>query len=293
MKLSICAILRRAAAVRARRLPRLRRAARLHPRRAGADDARAARRRHASTPASRPDERWRRCVNAEAAGCNWLVPAASAEDPRCPACRLNRNLADMHGAEEPSRSGGCSNAPSGGCSTRCCASALPIASQKDGEARGLAFDFLEGSRGAPVMTGHANGLITINISEADSAERERQRVALGEPYRTLLGHMRHEAGHYYWDLLVARRRPASTRAGRSSATRRESYGEALEALLRARPEAGLGGRLRQRLRDDAPLGGLRRDLDPLSAHGRHARHRRELRALGQPQGRRGSARTPR
>ena len=74
---------------------------------------------------------------------------------------------------------------------------VPIASQKDGEARGLAFDFLEGSRGAPVMTGHANGLITINISEADSAERERQRIALGESYRTLLGHMRHEAGHYY------------------------------------------------------------------------------------------------
>ncbi len=80
---------------------------------------------------------------------------------------------------------------------------LPVASKKDGEPRGLAFDFLEGSRGAPVMTGHANGLITVNISEADSAERERQRVALGEPYRTLLGHMRHEAGHYYWDLLVA------------------------------------------------------------------------------------------
>ena len=79
---------------------------------------------------------------------------------------------------------------------------LPIASKKDGEARGLAFDFLEGSRGAPVMTGHANGLITVNILEADDAERERQRVALGEPYRTLLGHMRHEAGHYYWDLLV-------------------------------------------------------------------------------------------
>ena len=52
------------------------------------------------------------------------------------------------------------------------------------------------------MTGHDDGLITINIAEADSAERERRRVELGEPYRTLLGHLRHEVGHYYWDVLV-------------------------------------------------------------------------------------------
>ena len=114
---------------------------------------------------------------------------------------------------------------------------MPIASQKDGEARGLAFDFLEGSRGAPVMTGHANGLITINISEADSAERERQRLALGEPYRTLLGHMRHEAGHYYWDLLVAD-------GGRLEECRalfgdeRESYAEALERYYEHGPKPG-------------------------------------------------------
>jgi hypothetical protein len=25
---------------------------------------------------------------------------------------------------------------------------------------------------------------------------------LREPYRTLLGHFRHEVGHYYWDRLV-------------------------------------------------------------------------------------------
>ena len=53
-----------------------------------------------------------------------------------------------------------------------------------------------------MLTGHDDGLITINVAEADSAERERRRVELGEPYRTLLGHLRHEVGHYYWDLLV-------------------------------------------------------------------------------------------
>jgi hypothetical protein len=53
-----------------------------------------------------------------------------------------------------------------------------------------------------VLTGHAGGLITINIEEADDAIRERIRTELHEPYRTLLGHLRHEIGHYYWDRLI-------------------------------------------------------------------------------------------
>ncbi len=53
------------------------------------------------------------------------------------------------------------------------------------------------------MTGHAGGLITLNVAEADDPERERQRKSMGEPYRTLLGHFRHEIAHYYWDRLVA------------------------------------------------------------------------------------------
>jgi hypothetical protein len=52
------------------------------------------------------------------------------------------------------------------------------------------------------MTGHDNGLITIALEEADDAERERRRTQMGEPYRTLLGHFRHEVGHYFWDVLV-------------------------------------------------------------------------------------------
>ena len=59
------------------------------------------------------------------------------------------------------------------------------------------------SRARPrVMTGHDNGLITIALAEADDAAREKSRVSLHEPYRTLLGHFRHESGHYYWDRLV-------------------------------------------------------------------------------------------
>jgi hypothetical protein len=52
------------------------------------------------------------------------------------------------------------------------------------------------------MTGHDNGLITLNIEEARSSTREKIREQMGEPYRTILGHLRHEVGHYYWDRLI-------------------------------------------------------------------------------------------
>lgn len=84
---------------------------------------------------------------------------------------------------------------------------LPITSRSNDE-KGLAWDFLADSQvgmaSTPVMTGHFDGVITINIAEADDDERERRRVALHEPYRTLLGHFRHEVGHYYWTMLVER-----------------------------------------------------------------------------------------
>jgi hypothetical protein len=56
--------------------------------------------------------------------------------------------------------------------------------------------------GPKILTGHDEGKITIALQEANDAERERRRVAMGEPYRTLLGHFRHEVGHHYWDILV-------------------------------------------------------------------------------------------
>jgi hypothetical protein len=70
--------------------------------------------------------------------------------------------------------------------------------------RGLAFDFLRSPADGPrVLTGHAGGIITVNIEEADNPTRERIREEMHEPYRTLLGHLRHEVGHYYWDRLIA------------------------------------------------------------------------------------------
>jgi len=69
----------------------------------------------------------------------------------------------------------------------------------------LTFDFLATPLDATtpkVMTGHEHGLITVALDEADDAEREKRRTVMHEPYRTLLGHFRHEVGHYYWDILV-------------------------------------------------------------------------------------------
>jgi hypothetical protein len=54
------------------------------------------------------------------------------------------------------------------------------------------------------MTGQKDGVITLNLNEADDLYRERQRHHLGEPYRTLVGHFRHELGHYYWDRFFSK-----------------------------------------------------------------------------------------
>jgi hypothetical protein len=67
---------------------------------------------------------------------------------------------------------------------------------------GLCFDFVEQQNNPNLMTGHANGVITILVKEADSVLREQMRRQLLEPYRTLVGHLRHEVGHYFWEQLV-------------------------------------------------------------------------------------------
>lgn len=78
---------------------------------------------------------------------------------------------------------------------------LPIVTDSDDSKPTLAFEF-PAAINEPVFTGHANGLITINIEEADSAHRERARVEFDEPHRTLVGHFRHELGHYFWEVCV-------------------------------------------------------------------------------------------
>jgi hypothetical protein len=147
---------------------------------------------------------YRYCANAVHNVCNWLVSADSPEQ-FCATCRHNRVIPDLSqpGNLEHWRLIEIAKHRLFYTVLRLC---LPVRTRAE-EPDGLAFDFLADigapSPSAPVMTGHANGVITINLAEADDAERERRRREMQEPYRTLLGHFRHEIAHYYWDRLVA------------------------------------------------------------------------------------------
>ncbi|WP_212758230.1 zinc-binding metallopeptidase family protein [Usitatibacter palustris] len=136
------------------------------------------------------------------AGCNWLMYAANPKD-LCIACRLNRTIPDVQDADN-ARYWGRIEGAKRRLTSQLIALGLPVRSKlHDDPERGLMFDFLRSPpKGPQVMTGHADGLITINVEEADDAKREQIRHAMREPYRTLLGHFRHEVGHYYWDRLV-------------------------------------------------------------------------------------------
>jgi hypothetical protein len=160
--------------------------------------------------------------------CNWAI-RADDPSPLCSSCRLTRAIPDpsmqwqreaWYKLEVAKR--------------RLVYSLLqlrlPVANRVDDPQHGLAFEFLadqpQGS--GPVMTGHLDGVITINLAEADDAERERRRLQLHEPYRTLLGHVRHEVGHYYWERLIAGTRllgPFRSLFG----DERADYGAALQA----------------------------------------------------------------
>ena len=143
---------------------------------------------------------FRFCANAEHGICNWLVSASAAE-AFCAACRHNCTVPNLAVAGNLERWRKIEVAKHRLFYTLL-RLRLPLVNRND-DPQGLAFDFIEPA-GAPVTTGHDDGLITLNLKEADDPERERQRGQMGEPYRTLLGHFRHEIAHYYWDRLVMR-----------------------------------------------------------------------------------------
>jgi hypothetical protein len=158
-------------------------------------------------------KRYHRCANFDtAAACNWLRPVnlrlPEGDNGLCIACSLNRTIPDQSLPENQvlwqrievakrrlvSQLLGLSLP----------VTTLALSPWQDAKA-GMAFAFLRSMPGQdPVTTGHAHGVITLDAMEADDTERERIRESLREPYRTLLGHLRHEVAHYYWDRLVAK-----------------------------------------------------------------------------------------
>jgi hypothetical protein len=145
---------------------------------------------------------YRSCTNGvQHQVCNWLVPVEDP-NPLCASCRLTQTIPDLSVPENPARWFKVEQAKRRAIYTLL-QFQLPLTSAPEENRPSLQFRFLgDPAGGPPVMTGHENGIITLNIIEADDAEREKRRVSLHEPYRTLLGHFRHEIGHYFWDRLI-------------------------------------------------------------------------------------------
>lgn len=161
---------------------------------------------------------FRLCDNLHVAECNWLVstpePAeaddveaiAPPQDPNagpvlCESCRLTRTR-----PHDSDTAGLAAFAEAEAAKRRLIMEldelGLPITGRDADPEFGLAFDLLS-SWSENVLTGHQNGVITVDLAEAHDAHREQLRIEMDEPYRTLLGHFRHEIGHYYFTVLVA------------------------------------------------------------------------------------------
>ncbi|MES2597275.1 MAG: putative zinc-binding metallopeptidase [Verrucomicrobiota bacterium] len=140
---------------------------------------------------------WMQCRNGIDYGtCNWLVP--TKDGPAfCAVCSLNRTVPNLSGPMNLEQWRKMEVAKRRTVYTLALLGLMPTSKLVDPE--GVAFDFLMPNPGQSVITGHEDGLITLNLLEADDLYRERERHTLGEPYRTLVGHFRHELGHYYWD----------------------------------------------------------------------------------------------
>lgn len=176
--------------------------------------------------------RYRLCANRTAYGtCNFTLPAgeAAAHGALCVSCRQTRLLPDLSTPNNLRRWSQIEAAK------RRLFYTLAQLKLLGPDQSGPVYEFMADLPGAPtVMTGHAQGVVTLNVAEADDDERARRRLALHEPYRTLLGHLRHESGHYYWDALVVR-------GGRLPAFRalfgdeRHDYAHALQAHYQRPP----------------------------------------------------------
>jgi hypothetical protein len=176
-----------------------------------------------------PGQAYKFCHNYDAGMCNWMLPADSDEE-FCAACRHNRVIPDLSVPGNDALWRKIETAKHRLFYSLLCLH-LPLENRADDPEHGLAFDFLADppeTHAVGVMTGHDNGLITLAVREADDAVREKVRGEMGEPYRTLLGHFRHETGHYFWDRLVEDN-PARLKACRALfGDERADYAEALK-----------------------------------------------------------------
>jgi hypothetical protein len=147
---------------------------------------------------------YRQCVNYSKENvCNWAMPADSP-NALCESCRLTDVIPDLQVPGNREKWQRLEVAKRRLIYSLQWLKLAPFG-EKFEPGTDLRFEFLAdgpGPNGTKALTGHNRGRITINLAEADDAERERRRLAMHEPYRTVLGHFRHEIGHYYWDHLI-------------------------------------------------------------------------------------------
>lgn len=182
-------------------------------------------------PAGVFPRQWRLCANHIAyQACNFAVPA---DDPQglCVSCRQTRWLPDLSNPVNLRRWKLVEDAKRRLFYTLARLHLTDLDGMTAPE-----FEFLADLPGQPpVMTGHRSGTIVLNVAEADDDERARRRMELHEPYRTLVGHLRHESGHFFWDVLI-RDHPARLDQFRSLfGDERQDYGQALQAHYAAGP----------------------------------------------------------
>lgn len=171
------------------------------------------------------------CANHQFQVCNWLVPVDNTSGGLCAACALNRTIPNL-GAEHSRKNWEKLEVAKHRLVFQLRQLNLPVESRQRFEKTGLCFDFLSKESVDPSedmpMTGHANGVVTILLSEADNVLREQMKTQMSENYRTLIGHFRHEVGHYYWDRLVRSNEGRLHDFRTIFGDERESYTDALD-----------------------------------------------------------------
>ena len=190
---------------------------------------------------------YKKCRNFQQENvCNWMVPA---DDPIefCLSCRLNEIIPDLSVAENRTYWHQLEMAK-----RRLVFSLLhlnlPLKNKKENPQKGLAFvfkadeDMAADEESTKVIIGHERGTITINIAEANDAIREKMRLDMNEDYRTLLGHFRHEIGHYYWFLLIDGNPRLLARFREVFGNEQEDYPKALNQYYSQGPKPDWAGR---------------------------------------------------
>lgn len=171
---------------------------------------------------------WRLCANRlTAAACNWLV-GPHEKGSLCRACVLTEVYPDQSEPDNQQAWRLAEQAKKRWLYT-VLGLGLTATPKSEDNPDGVLFQILQpDAEPTPVLTGHQDGLITINAAESDPVEREARRSELDEPYRTLLGHFRHESGHYYWQLLIEKHASRLEAFRELFGDERADYGEALQ-----------------------------------------------------------------